>query len=91
MQSRLSPLLTPMQRQALAVTMLEDVLSALAKKLSAGGSVTIIGYAHDDKSLARKRAEAAASYLLQRVSVHVSIKVVTSSNVGKVMLVTTKL
>jgi hypothetical protein len=69
----------------------KDVLSALAKKLSTGGSITIIGYAHDDKALARRRADVVANFLVQRVSVHVSIKIITTSTVDKVMVITTKL
>jgi outer membrane protein OmpA-like peptidoglycan-associated protein len=65
-----------------------DVLSALVKKLAAGGSITIIGFAHDDKTLARRRAEVVAGFLLQHVSVHVSIQIVTSSTVDKVMVIT---
>jgi len=69
----------------------KGVLSALAKRLSAGGSITIIGYAHDDKTLARRRADGVANFFVQRVSVHVSIKIVTTSSVDKVMVITTKL
>jgi outer membrane protein OmpA-like peptidoglycan-associated protein len=68
----------------------KDVLSALFKKLSAGGSITIIGYAYDDKALARARADVVANFLTQHVSVHVSIKIVTTSTVAKTMIVTTK-
>jgi outer membrane protein OmpA-like peptidoglycan-associated protein len=67
------------------------VLSALVKKLSPGGSVTVIGYAHDDKALARARAGVVANFLVQQVSVHVFLKIVTTSTVDKVMVVTTKL
>jgi hypothetical protein len=63
----------------------------LAKKLSTGGSITVIGYAHGDKSLARRRAGAVANFLVQKVSVHVSLKIVTTSTVDKVTIVTTKL
>jgi outer membrane protein OmpA-like peptidoglycan-associated protein len=68
----------------------KDVLTALVKKLSRGGSVTIIGYAYGNKTLARERAEAVAKYLAQLVSVHVTIKIVTTSTVAKVMVVTSK-
>jgi outer membrane protein OmpA-like peptidoglycan-associated protein len=68
----------------------KDVLSALVKKLSTGGSITIIGYAYDDKALARERADVVANFLTQHVSVHVSIKIITTSTVAKVMIVTTK-
>jgi hypothetical protein len=66
------------------------VLSALAKKLSTGGSITIIGYAYHNKALARARADVAAIFLAKQVSVHVSIKIVTMSTVAKVMILTTK-
>ena len=68
----------------------KNVLSALAKKLVKGGSVTVVGYAHDDATLARKRAEVVASYLAAKVAVHVSIKIVTTSTVNKVMVITTR-
>lgn len=69
----------------------KDVLSALVKKLSTGDSITIIGYAHDDKTLARGRADVVANFLVQHVSVHVSIKINTTSTVNKVMVITTQL
>jgi len=69
----------------------KDVLSALVKKLSPGGSVTIIGYAHDDKALARRRADVVANFLVKQVSVHVVIKINTASTVNKVLVVTAKL
>ena len=69
----------------------KDVLNALVKKLSNGGSITVIGYAHDDKALARKRAHVVANFIVQQVSVHVSIKIITTSPVDKVMVITTKL
>jgi outer membrane protein OmpA-like peptidoglycan-associated protein len=69
----------------------KDVLNALVKKLSTGGSITIIGYAHDDKALARKRAHVVANFIVQQVSVHVSFKISTTSTVDKVMVITTKL
>jgi outer membrane protein OmpA-like peptidoglycan-associated protein len=68
----------------------KNVLSALAKKLVKGGSVTVVGYAHDDATLARKRAEVVARYLAAKVAVHVSIKIVTTSTVNKVMVITTR-
>jgi outer membrane protein OmpA-like peptidoglycan-associated protein len=68
----------------------KDVLRALAKKLTAGGSITVVGYAHDNALLARRRAAAVANFLVHLVSVHVSIKVVTTSIVDKVMVITTK-
>jgi outer membrane protein OmpA-like peptidoglycan-associated protein len=68
----------------------KDVLRALAKKLTAGGSITVVGYAHDDAGLARRRAASVANFLVHLVSVHVSIKVITTSTVDKVMVITTK-
>jgi hypothetical protein len=67
-----------------------EVLSALAKKLSSGGSITVIGYAYDNKTLARARADVVAKFLEQHVSLHVTIKVITTSTVAKVMIATTK-
>jgi outer membrane protein OmpA-like peptidoglycan-associated protein len=69
----------------------KNALGALARKLTPGGSVTIIAYAHNDTALARKRAEIAAAYLVGKVAVHVTIKVVTTSTVNKVVVDTTKL
>ncbi|MHB8378825.1 MAG: carboxypeptidase regulatory-like domain-containing protein [Acidimicrobiales bacterium] len=69
----------------------KDVLQALVKKLSTGGFITVIGYAHDNKALARRRADVVANFLLQRVSVHVSIKIITTSTVDKVMVITRRL
>jgi outer membrane protein OmpA-like peptidoglycan-associated protein len=69
----------------------KNVLAALVKRLSAGGSLTIIGYAQGDRALALSRAEVVAIYLRQHLSLHVSLKTVTSSSVPKVMIVTTKL
>lgn len=69
----------------------KDVLSALAKRLSRGGSVTVVGYAYGDKALARMRADRVATFLTQQLSVHVTVKVVTTSTVDKVMVITTKL
>ena len=68
----------------------KDVLRALAKKLSAGGSITVIGFAHNDRALARRRADVVANFLVQHVSVHVTTKFETTSTVDKVMVVTTK-
>jgi hypothetical protein len=69
----------------------KNTLSALARRLVRGGSVTIIGYAHNDSALARKRAEIAAVYLVGKVSVHVTIKIVTTDAVNKVVVDTSKL
>ena len=68
----------------------KNVLSALVKRLSTGDAITIIGYAHDDKALARRRADVVANFLLQHVSVHVSIEIITTSTVDKVTVITTK-
>jgi outer membrane protein OmpA-like peptidoglycan-associated protein len=68
----------------------KDVLSALVKRLARGGSITIVGYALDDPTLARERADVVAKFLAHLLSVHVTIKIVTTSSVAKVMVVTTK-
>jgi outer membrane protein OmpA-like peptidoglycan-associated protein len=67
------------------------VLNALVKGLSAGGSITVVRYAYNNRALARERADIVADFLAQHVSVHVTIKIVTTSSVGKVIVITTKL
>jgi hypothetical protein len=68
----------------------KNVLNALVKRLSKGSSLTIIGYALDNKALARERAEVVAAYLVSHLSVRITIKVITTSMVAKVKIVTTK-
>jgi outer membrane protein OmpA-like peptidoglycan-associated protein len=65
-------------------------LTSLIAKLVKGASVTIVGYAYHDARLAQKRADLVASYLRSVISIHVRIKIVTSSAVGHVMILTTK-
>ncbi len=65
-------------------------LTALAKKLLAGASVTITGYAKGNAGLARSRATAVAKYLLTRVKVHVTEKTVTNAAASKITVATTK-
>jgi outer membrane protein OmpA-like peptidoglycan-associated protein len=66
-------------------------LRSLATKLTRGASITIIGYTHKDEALARRRADSVARFLEQQVSVHVLIKIVTTSTVERVTVVTTRL
>jgi outer membrane protein OmpA-like peptidoglycan-associated protein len=66
------------------------VLTSLAGKLVRGASVTIVGYAYHDVRLAEKRADLVASYLRTLIAIHVRIRIVTSSTVGHVMILTTK-
>jgi YVTN family beta-propeller protein len=69
----------------------EVVLDDLVTRLENGASVTITGFAHGNRVLARKRAEIVAAYLRKKVSIHVTIKFVTSGSVAKVSVITTKL
>jgi uncharacterized membrane protein YgcG len=68
----------------------DEVLRALAKKLQSGAVVVITGYAHHDATLAKERADSVAAYLEKTVGVRVLTKVVTTSNVNKVMVHTAK-
>ena len=43
-----------------------------------------------DHGRRHRRAEVVANFLVQQVSVHVSIKIIATSTVGKVMVITTK-
>jgi outer membrane protein OmpA-like peptidoglycan-associated protein len=49
-------------------------LLALAKKLIAGATVTVLGHATGNQALAMERARIAAHFLQQHCSVHVTIK-----------------
>jgi outer membrane protein OmpA-like peptidoglycan-associated protein len=64
-------------------------LTALAKKLVAGASVTITGYAGGDKQLATARASAVRQYLATRVKVHVTL-VASHAASDKVVISTSK-
>ena len=59
-------------------------LQAFAKKLAAGDSVIVTGYAKDNSVLAKSRAKTAANYLSSWVKVHVTLKSVTNVAVDKV-------
>jgi outer membrane protein OmpA-like peptidoglycan-associated protein len=69
----------------------KTVLTALAKKLERGASVTVTGYAYHNATLARLRAKVVADYLESKVGIHVTIKIVTTSVVGKVNVITERL
>ena len=68
----------------------QRVLDALVKRLSAGSSITVVGYARDNAALARTRAEVVARFLAKHVSLRVIIRVVLTSSVNKVMVITTR-
>ena len=65
-------------------------LATLAKKLVLGASLTFTGYAKGNAGLAQSRARNVASYLSSKVSIHVTLKEVTSLRVNKVTVATTK-
>lgn len=65
-------------------------LATLAKKLLSGASVTFTGYARGNAGLAQSRARNVASYLSSKVSIHVTLKKVTTLTVNKVTVATTK-
>jgi Fibronectin type III domain len=69
----------------------EAILASLVKKLEKGASLTVTGYAFDDKKLARERATIVAAFIEKRMDVRVTLKEVLTSKVGKVTVVTTKL
>jgi hypothetical protein len=60
-------------------------------RLEKGALITVTGYAYDNRSLARKRAMVVLAYLERRIDVHITVREVLSSKVGKVIVVTTKL
>ena len=68
----------------------KTVLISLAKKLEHGAFITVTGYAYRNSALARKRATIVAHYLEVKVEVHVTLKIVTTSSVAKVLVTTTK-
>jgi outer membrane protein OmpA-like peptidoglycan-associated protein len=65
-------------------------LAILAKRLARGYSITVTGYANGNAGLAKRRAEVVAKFLSTRVKTHVTIKVVTNTNVSKVTVATTR-
>jgi hypothetical protein len=69
---------------------MKSTLGVLAKKLKAGYSITITGFAKDDAALARRRALAVEAFLEARVKIHITIRVVTNTTLSKVAVATTK-
>jgi outer membrane protein OmpA-like peptidoglycan-associated protein len=63
-------------------------LSILAKRLVAGATLRVTGYAKGNAHLASARALAVAKYLMGRVRVHVARRLVTSANSNKVTVTT---
>jgi len=59
-------------------TRAKKALRTLARKLVAGASVTITGYAKGDAALAKSRAKVVATYLASLVKIHVTRKSVTN-------------
>jgi outer membrane protein OmpA-like peptidoglycan-associated protein len=68
----------------------KKALQSLARKLLAGASVTITGYAKGNERLARSRASAAANYLSIWVTIHIKVKTASRPVVNKVTVATTK-
>ena len=79
--------MTPAQR--LLTNHDRAVIASLARKLLAGASVVIYGYAKGDVAVARTRAGAAAAYLVSLVKVHVRLVGVTRFAANEFRLVTT--
>jgi outer membrane protein OmpA-like peptidoglycan-associated protein len=85
---------TPVLRSAVLFSTSNDTLNAtaktalnaFAKKLTAGNSLVVTGYAHGNSSLAQRRATIVANYLMSRVKVHVTLKAVTSTTLHEVAL-----
>jgi outer membrane protein OmpA-like peptidoglycan-associated protein len=69
----------------------QAILNRLVARLEKGALITVTGYAYDNRSLARKRAMVVLAYLERRIDVHITVREVLSSKVGKVIVVTTKL
>lgn len=67
------------------------LLSELVRKLVRGASVSVVGYAHDDSALARKRALVVVDFLKSRIAIHVIWRAVTDGEVGRVTVTTLKL
>jgi outer membrane protein OmpA-like peptidoglycan-associated protein len=68
----------------------KSALRVLAKKLIAGASVTVTGYAKGNAALARGRANAVATYLKSLVHVKVTLKTVTRASVNEVTVTTSQ-
>jgi hypothetical protein len=66
------------------------ILKALAAKLATGATISVTGYAFHNSTLARERAIAVANYLKSIDELRVTVKINTTSRVGKVMVVTTR-
>jgi hypothetical protein len=67
-----------------------SALTRLTKKLVAGASVTITGYAKGNVVLAKSRARVTSKYLSGKIKIHASLKTVTSASLNKVTVITTK-
>ena len=65
-------------------------LAALARKLEPGAWVTCTGYARSNAGRAASRARAVSLYLAGRVSIHITLKKVTTLALNKVTVTTTK-
>jgi hypothetical protein len=65
-------------------------LNTLAKKLIAGASLVVTGFARGNAALARSRALAVHGYLAKKVSLHVTIKTDTATAANAVTVATTK-
>jgi hypothetical protein len=65
-----------------------STLLALVKRLFAGASLTITGYAFDNASLATSRAEAVEQFVLSHVKVHVSLHHVINLDAARVVVTT---
>jgi outer membrane protein OmpA-like peptidoglycan-associated protein len=67
------------------------LLVELANKLVRGSSVSVVGYARGNATLARERALVVIDFLKSRVAIRVSWRIVTSDEVGRATVTTLKL
>ena len=60
------------------------------RKLDAGASVTVTGYAKANATLAESRAAVVANFLARRVSLHATLATVTNKAVNMARVITRK-
>ena len=68
----------------------KNSLTAWAKKLSVGASITITGFAKDDAGVARSRATIVAKFIQSKVRVTTHLKIATQTSANKVTVTTGK-
>ena len=68
----------------------KQALTTLTRKLVAGATVTIVGYARGNVRLAKTRAEAVSGFLSIKLMLHVTLRTVTSMRASKATVTTIK-